>query len=190
MSATEKTRDLWIEKGYEHFALCGPDYLSINKLSKAMGLSRASFYHHFGDIDVFTEELLELHWQIAHQFSILGKEKCTNLFPDLYDILEQNQLVLKFSLQLFHHRSHPAYNSLFLKTYRDCADNFGNELFRKYFDLTQPENEVYQLWLALGEAWYSRLSSEDMTSETLQKHSKEILSSLFILKNKSLYIKA
>lgn len=185
----DNTRQLWIEKGYEQFALCGPEYLSINKLSKSIGFSRASFYHHFGDIDVFKETLLELHWQIALQFNELGKEKCTKLFPDLYDILEQNPIVLQFSLQLFRHRSQPAFNYIFLKTYQASAKSFALELFRKHFDLTQSTNEVYLLWLTLGEAWYSRLDPEDLTSETLQKHSLEILEIFFLFKGSSLHTK-
>jgi AcrR family transcriptional regulator len=189
MSTTENTRELWIEKGYEHFALFGPDDLSINKLSKSIGFSRASFYHNFGDIDVFIEELLERHWQIVDQFNTQGNEQCKNLFPDLYDVLGQYSIVLKFSLQLFHHRSHPAYSYLFLKTYRACAESFALDLFRKQFELTQPENEVHLLWLTLGEAWYSRITPDDLTSETLQKHSKEILDTFFLFKDSSLYTK-
>ena len=189
MSTKENTKQLWIEKGYEQFALCGPECLSINKLSKSIGFSRASFYHHFGDIDVFIEELLELHWQIVEQFNVLGKENCTNLFPELYDALEQNALVLKFNLQLFHHRSYPAYSYLFLKTYRACSESFALDLFRKQFELTQSENEVYLLWLTLGEAWYSRITPDDLTSETLQRHSKEILDTFFLFKGSSLFTK-
>ena len=89
MSVADKTRQLWIEKGYEHFALFGPENLSINKISKEIGSSRASFYHHFGDIDVFIEELLDMHWQVNQQFFSAGASKCKKLFPDLYLLLEQ-----------------------------------------------------------------------------------------------------
>jgi AcrR family transcriptional regulator len=189
MSTTESTKQLWVEKGYEQFALFGPEYLSINKLSKAIGFSRASFYHHFGDIDVFTEELLALHWQIALKFNALGKEKCTKLFPDLYNLLEQNPIVLQFSIQLFHHRSYPAFNYLFLKTYQATAKSFALKLFKKHYNLTQPANEIYLLWLTLGEAWYSRITPEDLTSETLQRHSEEILQCFFLFKGSSLHAK-
>ena len=65
MPISDKTKQIWIEKGYEHFALYGPENFSINKISKTIGLSRASFYHHFGDIDIFVDELLAKHWQIT-----------------------------------------------------------------------------------------------------------------------------
>lgn len=189
MSTTESTKQLWIEKGYEQFAVFGPEYLSINKLSKAIGFSRASFYHHFGDIDVFTEELLAFHWQLVLQFNKLGKENCTKLFPDLYNLLGQSAMPLQFSLQLFRHRSYPAFNYLFLKTYQATAKSFALKLFRKQFDLTQTTNEVYLLWLTLGEAWYSRITPDDLTSETLQKHSEDILQCFFLFKGSSLHAK-
>jgi len=81
------TKQQWIEKGYEHFALYGLENLSINKISKEIGSPRASFYHHFGDIEVFIEELLDMHWEIDQQFRSIGAQKCKKLFPDLYLLL-------------------------------------------------------------------------------------------------------
>ena len=63
-------KDKWLEEGYKQFAASGPDKLSINKISKAIGSSRASFYHHFGDTEVFIDELLTMHWNIAVDFSL------------------------------------------------------------------------------------------------------------------------
>jgi len=187
MPGSEGTRQLWIEKGYEHFALYGPKNLSVNKLSKTTGSSRGSFYHHFGDIDVFVEELFGKHCHIVVIFKSLGREKCKRLFPDLYIFLEQNPLTLQFSLQLFHNRSNPEFNFVFIKSYEEIAKSFALELFKKHFGLLQSEREVYLLWLTLGEAWYSRLDPNDLTSETLQKHAEEILQNLFEFVNSSLY---
>ena len=187
MSVPEETRQLWIEKGYEHFALYGPENLSINKLSKTIGSSRASFYHHFGDIDLFVDELLTKHWGLTETINSLGRKECKHLFPDLYNLLEQNPLPLQFSLQLFHNRSNPEFNFVFIKSYEEIAKNFALELFIKHFGLQQSDREVYPLWLTLGEAWYSRLDPNDLTSETLQKHAEEILQNLSEFVNSALY---
>jgi len=187
MSVPEETRQLWIEKGYEHFALYGPKNLSINKLSKTTGSSRASFYHHFGDIDVFVDELLAKHWYLTETINSSGRKECKRLLPDLYNLLEQNPLPLQFSLQLFHNRSNPEFNFVFIKSYEEIAKSFALKLFIKHFGLLQSEREVYPLWLTLGEAWYSRLDPNDLTSETLQKHSKEVLQSLSEFVKSSLY---
>ncbi len=187
MSGSEKTRQLWIEKGYEHFALYGPENLSINKLSKTTGSSRASFYHHFGGIDVFVDELLAKHWYFVEFLKSSGREKCKYLFPDLYNLLAQNPLPLQFSLQLFHNRSNPEFNFVFIKSFEEFAKSFALKLFIKHFGLLQSEGDVYLLWLTLGEAWYSRLNPNDLTSETLQKHSEEILQTLSEFVNSALY---
>jgi len=117
-------RKKWLETGYRHFAEYGPENLSINKISKELGSSRASFYHFFGDIDVFIDELLAMHWKIALDFNRQGKAECKQLFPDLYNILAGHPIPLKFSIQLFRHRNTPAYNFLFIKTYESSAKEF------------------------------------------------------------------
>lgn len=86
----------WIEKGYEHFAIYGPENLSINKLSKELGSLRASFYHHFGDIEIFIQSLLDMHWQIIIEYCSIGKKECKKLFPDLYVLIAQFPLSMKF----------------------------------------------------------------------------------------------
>ncbi len=111
MSVSQGFKQKCIEKGYEHFAFYGPKNLSINKLCKEMGSPRASFYHHFGDIEVFIEELLDMHWQIHQQFCSVGALECKKFFPDLYLLLEQHPIPLKFSRQLFLNRNNLAFNS-------------------------------------------------------------------------------
>jgi len=187
MAEIENTRQLWLEKGYEHFALNGPKNLSINKVSKMTGLSRASFYHHFGDISIFIDELLALHWQIIEAFIKEGKEKCKQLIPDLYDLLEQNPMPLQFALQLFHHRGTPEFNFLFIKCYEAIAKGFTLELFADYFKLIQTKADIFHLWLTLGEAWHSRIDPNNLSSGSLQKHAEEILQNLFSFVNSPLY---
>jgi len=187
MPISDKTKQIWIEKGYEHFALYGPKNLSINKISKTIGFSRASFYHHFGDIDIFVNELLAKHWQIIESFIHSGSEHCKQLMPDMYDLCEQYPIPLQFTLQLFHHRSTPEFNFLFIKSYEAIAKSFALELFANHFELIQPKTEIYSLWLTLGEAWYSRIDTNDLTSASLQRLAEEILQNLSSFVNSPLY---
>ena len=175
----DSTDQKWIEEGYAQFAICGPDNLSIKKVSEALGLSRASFYHHFGDIEVFIDQLLENHWKIVQEFNHYGKNHCKQLYPDAYRLLAKYPIPLQFSMQLFHNRNIPAFNYLFMKNYESTAKSFMMKLFAEKFSLKMPENEIYNLWLTCGEAWYSRLNSDDLSAETMQKHSKEITNAVF-----------
>ncbi len=187
-SSTKKaTKQEWLELGYKQFAEVGPDQMSIKRLSKDLGASRASFYNYFGDLDLFIDELLTMHWKIAVNFSKEGKATCSQLFPDLYDALAKYPVPLQFNIQLFRHRHVPAYNFLFIKTYEDSARAFLIKLFAREFNLSRPESEVFNLWLTVGEAWYSRLNSADLSSSTLQMHAREILNAVIQFSDSQLY---
>jgi len=177
----------WLEEGYKQFAHCGPEQLSIKKMGEALSLSRASFYHHFGDTDVFINQLLEHHWNIVLEFNQYGKNHCKQLYPDVYRLLAKYPIPLQFSMQLFHNRKTPAFNYLFMKHYESTAKSFILKLFADEFSLKMPETELYNLWLTCGEAWYSRLNSEDLSAETLLKHSKEITNTVFKFAQSPLY---
>ena len=187
MPKIKGTKQKWLEKGYEHFALYGPENLSINKISREIGSPRASFYHYFGDMDVFTEELLTMHWEIGQQFTLAGPEKCKKLFPDLYKLLEQYPIPLQFSRQLFLNRHIPAFNYLFLKMYRAHARAFILDLFSKHFKFHQDKNTIYELWLTMGEAWYSRLDPDDLSALSMETLAKDILSSVLTFITSDLY---
>lgn len=188
MSKSNGSKQKWIEKGYEHFALYGPENISINKISKEIGFSRASFYHHFGDLDIFIEELLDLHWKICVQFISIGKVECKVLYPDLYILLSQNIIPLKFNRQLFINRNVPAYNYLFIKTYNGAAKIFTLKLFSAQFDFKNNE-ETFDLWVTVGESWYSRLDMNDLSAERMEQQSKDIMNSVLKFISSNLYSK-
>jgi len=180
-------KEKWLEVGYRQFAEQGPENLSINKISQEVGTSRASFYHHFGDIGNFVDDLLSMHWNTVERFNIIGKDTCQNLFPDLYDLIAEYPVSQQFSMQLFHARSNPEFNFLFIKMYEAIAKAFVLKLFTREYRLNQTENDVYLLWLTVGETWYSRLSPRDLSSSTLQKHAREIMKTVSNFMNSQLY---
>lgn len=177
----------WIECGYRQFALYGPDNLSIKQISKELDVARTSFYHHFGDIHLFIDDLLAYHWRIVEYFNTLAAQHCRQLIPDIYLALEKFPVELQFNLQLFHHRHNPAFNYFFAKSYYASAKAFAMQLFIERYNLTQPWDEVYRLWLAVGETWYSRLDPHDLSAATMQKHSEEILASVMSFVKSDLY---
>jgi AcrR family transcriptional regulator len=183
----KSNKEKWLEEGYRQFAESGPENLSINKLSKSVGSSRASFYHYFGDMEVFIGELLTMHLKIANDFDRSGMARCKRLFPDVYNLLAESPVPLKFNIQLFRHRDNPSYNYLFVKTYQASANVFVLKLFAEHLGLEHTQKDIYTLWLTLGEAWYSRLDPQDLSAGTLQRHAKEILQSISAFIRSGLY---
>lgn len=178
MSKTNDSKQKWIEKGYEYFALYGPDNLNINKISKDIGLTRTTFYHHFGDLEIFTDELLDRHWKICLQFSDIGSKKCKKLIPDLYNLLEQYPIPLKFHKQLFLNRHILSFNYLFVKVYNYHANAFVLKLFSEHFKLNQTKENLNNLWTTVGESWYSRLDVNDLSAKKMQLLAEDIMKSV------------
>lgn len=184
-----ESRKIWIEKGYEHFALFGPENLSINKISKEIGSSRASFYHFFGDMDVFIEELLDIHWQMCQDFNSVGIESCKRLFPDLYNLIEKYPIALQFNRHLFLNRHIPAFNYMFNKVYSTHSHYFTLTLFSEQFGLLQSKEIIGDLWVTVGESWYSRLDPNNLSAVKMQQLSEEIMNSVLKFMTSGLYSK-
>lgn len=180
-------KEKWLETGYRHFAQYGPINLSINKISQELGSSRASFYHHFGETDIFLDELLAMHWGISEAFTAAGAAQCKKLIPDLYNLLAEYPIPLQFNLQLFHHRNLPHFNLIFIKSYAAIAKAFALQLFADALDLNPSYPEVFDLWVTVGEAWYSRLDPNDLSASTMQEHAREILQTVYRLVNSKFY---
>jgi AcrR family transcriptional regulator len=108
MSSTQKP---WIEKGYQTFALEGPQGLKVERLAKSIGKNKSSFYHHFADWEVFTNFLLEHHLQQAKVLA--EKEHQATNQTELVGILVEHKLDLLFNRQLRIHRENQVFETVF-----------------------------------------------------------------------------
>lgn len=60
------TRDQWLSKGLELFAVMGAEGLRVEKLARALGVAKSGFYWHFRDREELLDRLLD-HW--AHEYT-------------------------------------------------------------------------------------------------------------------------
>lgn len=108
----ENSLQPWITVGYSVFAQHGPHGLKVEALARRAGISKSSFYHHFGDVDVFVEALLQHHLKRAHE--IAGRERqCKNVDPELLLILIDVKEDLLFNRQLRVNRDIPQFKTCF-----------------------------------------------------------------------------
>jgi len=182
-------KENWIEQGYKDFALTGPESLSVHHMASEMSVSRSTFYHYFGDLDVFIDSLLSRHWEICLEFNKAGKANCKQMMPDLYLALSEHPIPLQFSRQLFLNRQDPRFQFLFEKTYDSTAKTFGLKLFAEYIHIRMAETELLKLFKTLGDAWYARIDPNDLSAQAMQKHAEEVIDSLTTLINSDLYNK-
>ena len=104
----------WIESAYAIFAKEGPNGLKVERLAKIVGKNKSSFYHHFADLEVFTEVLLNHHLK---QAEILAEKEANCDGEDRFvALMIEHKQDLLFSRQLRIHRDVPAFEKCFCTT--------------------------------------------------------------------------
>lgn len=162
----------WIHAGYRTFALEGPAALRVEVLAREVGKSKSSFYHHFADMEVFTEALLEKH---LYQARILSQreQQCHQLVPDVLNLLVEFKEDLLFNRQLRVHRQHPSF--------RKCVEQVNAEtgapflaIWADAMDLPR-HTHVAQVVLGLViENFYLQITPENLNYHWLETYFREI----------------
>lgn len=179
------TRELWIEKGYEHFGLYGPDGLTIQLIADDCAIARTSFNYYFLNKEEFCNELIEKHYDLVNQFCEAGKLQCENYIPDLYALVCLFPSGVKFMKQLFNHRHIVKFNEVYVKCNEMSDHKFALRLFIDYFKLPLSVKEAGVLHKSFTDTWYSRLDINDLTPEKLIHSTEEIMQSIWKLMSNS-----
>jgi AcrR family transcriptional regulator len=103
--------EIWIVSGYETFALYGESGLKVEGLAKKVGISKSSFYHHFSDLEIFMDLLMETHLENAKTIS-KKENQATQINPELINILVDHKMDLLFNRQLRINQQKPIYLSV------------------------------------------------------------------------------
>lgn len=176
-----KTREVWIEKGYEHFGLFGPEILSVKKIAKELSIARTSFNYHFKSKDEFIDDLLSHHRELHSQFVEAGKMHCKKYVPDLHQLLLAFPVGLRFHKQLFNHSHISKYQQVFKRCNEISAKEFIIRLFIDYYELPLDYEDASQLHESLENTWYSRLDINNLTLEKLVDSTEGIMKALLVL---------
>lgn len=174
------TREIWIEKGYEHFGLYGPDDLSIKKIADECGIARTSFNYYFSKKEEFCNELLEKHYDMVDQYIEAAVLHCKKYF-DQHELLLMFPSGFKFHKQLFNNRHHDKYDQIYIKCNEKCARKFTLRLFIDYYKLPLSLEEADPIHEALLDTWYSRLNVNDLTLEKMVSLTEEIMEGILVL---------
>ncbi len=167
-----KTKQPWILTGYDLFSKEGPKGLKVEVIARLTGKSKSSFYHHFADLDVFTELLLNYHLERA--IVIADKEKlCKNVIPELLQLLIDVKQDLLFNRQLRINRSVPAFKLCFEKSNRYVSE----AILPIWAEMLGVSNNstLAQLVLNLSlENFYLQITDDTLTYEWLVSYVNEL----------------
>ena len=110
MSKTKSEQE-WIDIGYRVFAIDGPNALKVERLARAVGKNKSSFYHYFADMEVFTMRLLEFH--LSQGRIVANKEGESRNEEELCQVILHHKIDLLFNRQLRFHRENPEFKKCF-----------------------------------------------------------------------------
>lgn len=171
LSPLKENVKIWILVGYEIFSKEGPKGLKVEVLAKKVGKNKSSFYHHFADLEVFTEYLLNYHLERA---IIIAEEErnCQNIIPELIQVLIQNKQDLLFNRQLRVHRENPFFEDCFEKASEEIGEAI-LEVWSKFLGLSEnPQSALSVLKLGL-ENFYLQITEENLNYQWLKNYLQE-----------------
>lgn len=170
----------WILTGYQLFAQAGPQGLKVEVIARKVQKSKSSFYHHFADLEVFTEFLLDYHLQQAHLIAE-RENQCKNIAPDLIEVLVDAKQDLLFNRQLRVHRDVEAFRRCFEQSTQHVSQAF-LQVWAAELGIA-PKIEIAQSMLdMLMENFYLKITEENLTHEWLTSYFENIKATIGNLK--------
>lgn len=176
-SSTKKDLLLpWIKAGYSLFAKEGPQGLKVEVIARRVNKSKSSFYHHFADLEVFTEFLLDHHLKQSAEIAELEKS-CKTIDPELIDVLIGVKEDLLFNRQLRFHRDNLSYKACFEK----ANEEVGEALLEVWANDLGLEGNLHlaknMFELAL-ENFYLQINEETLNKSWLSQYFQQIKSTI------------
>jgi AcrR family transcriptional regulator len=169
---TNNSKQPWIIIGYELFARQGLSGLKIEVMARHIKKSKSSFYHHFADLEVFTEILLNYHLERARL--IAEQEKlCKNVVPELLHVLLEVKQDLLFNRQLRVHRHNPQFKICF----ETASKTVGNAILGIWADALGLTNSSHLAEIVLNlslENFFLQLTEETFTYDWLVNYIHEL----------------
>ena len=171
----------WLETAYALFAEEGPQNFSIKALAKQCELPRTNFYYYFNNKEELIEKVIELHYKSTIEIFNLELEKRLHSFiPDLYVVLYEFKLGVQFTKQLFLNRENSSCNKAYIQSVELSADLIVPK-FMEFFKIDLPQESVKALWFIITDTWYSRISCNNFSVDSLCELCYEIMDSVMPL---------
>ncbi|HMG92529.1 MAG TPA: TetR/AcrR family transcriptional regulator [Chryseolinea sp.] len=162
-----KHASVWTEQGYSLFAEEGLDGIQIERLSRMLQLNKSSFYHYFGDMEVYCAELLRLHERKCDMFYDEIKHIKT-IDPEYFQKVVEHKVTMIFQVQLYHTKSKPAYYNL-AEMIDEKEGPILRDLWNDYLGFNDNADLAIRYFIIVRDMVYRRISLQNLTYEFLRK---------------------
>lgn len=162
----------WIKAGYQLFAIEGPKALKVEVLARMVGKNKSSFYHHFADMEVYTNLLLSYHLERA-SLVLQQEAACQNVVPELLNVLLEHKEDLLFNRQLRIHRHISEMAACFAETAEGMGEAIGKIWAQELGLADNSRLALLVLNLSL-ENFYLQITEETLTFDWLEGYVNEL----------------
>jgi AcrR family transcriptional regulator len=152
---------VWTEEGYTLFANEGLEGIQIERLARTLNLNKSGFYHYFGNLQGFCNELLKLHEKKAELFLEEIKEIKT-IDPEYLEALERHRLEILFHIRLIRSKS----TSLFYNVAERIdqqEEQIIREVWTAYIGFQDQPDLAIRYFSIVRDMLYTRLNSDNVT---------------------------
>lgn len=162
----------WLEVGCDIFSQHGPAQLRVEEMARRVGISKSSFYHHFADMKVFTERMME--WHLKRSQSLAAEVKTCNSFdPGFLQLLVKYRTDIFFNRMLRIHRDNISYQ-LCYQNGHSAVEKEVLPLWIEWLGLTEHPGVAQNIFTVTVDLFYQRISAEHYTYEWMTRFLSEV----------------
>jgi AcrR family transcriptional regulator len=133
--------------------------IHIEKIARAIGLNKSSFYHFFGTLEVFHEQLILHHYDMI-DMAMKDGEGAQTLDPDYLTRMLNHKVAFMVQVQLTRHKSNPLFSKAYLHVNRKI-DKSVILLWNKYLGVFDNDSLSLLCLSFVRDTFYSRVSLEN-----------------------------
>ncbi len=148
--------------------------MKVEVIARRVGKSKSSFYHHFADLEVFTELLLAYHLERAKVIAEMER-RCLNIDPDLIAVMVEVKEDLLFNRQLRVNRTEAAFKKCF-EASNQLVEEALLEVWSREIGLADNTRLAGVMLALVMENFYLQLTEETLNREWLLNYFQGIRS--------------
>jgi AcrR family transcriptional regulator len=155
-----KNSSIWTEAGYDLFAEEGLEGIQVERLARILNLNKSGFYHYFGDLEGYCDELIRLHERKAASY-MADLIEIRSIDPDYLNLLAKYKTGIMFHLQMIRGKG----NQLFYKAAEKIDQEeeiLLRELWSNYLGICDNPSLAMRYFRIVRDVLYTRLSFKNL----------------------------
>lgn len=162
----------WLETGYQLFGQEGPEGLQVERMARMLGLNKSGFYHYFGDLDTFIDDLLQMHRTNVKELTEKFRQG-RSFDPDFYNVLLSNKPTVLCHMQLVRFRHEKRYPTVYQEL-NALIDPQIVRLFAPHVGLDDQPALAARFFDQSRDMFYSRITEENLNEAFLRNLVDEV----------------